>query len=277
MLLSPRYDGPTILTIDAPPRDVLEPVVRQRRRLADVLAGLSDEQWAAPSRCAGWSVRDVVAHLVSVNGFWQFSVASARGGAPTRLLGGFDPAASPPLLVDQMSALSPAQVLEQFVATSEGFLGEIADLDDAGWEAIAEAPAGHIAIRVLAQHALWDCWIHERDIVLPLGIDPVVCDDEVDACLRFAASISPALGLGLGCDVRGSFAVAATDPDVRFVLDVDDTVTLARGAADGRPCLHGDAVELVEALTLRAPMPSSAPHEWTDLLAGLATAFDSPI
>ena len=194
------------------------------------------------------------------------------------MLGGFDPAASPPLLVDQMSALATAQVLEQFVATNDGFLGAITDLDQATWETIAEAPAGYIAIRVLAQHALWDCWIHERDIVLPLAIDPVLCDDEVRTCLRFAASVSPALGLGLGCEVRGSFAVAATDPDVQFVLDVDDTVALVGGTDHGdRPCLRGDAVQLVEALSLRAPMPASAPAEWTDLLAGLATAFDSPI
>jgi uncharacterized protein (TIGR03083 family) len=35
----------------------------QRRSLADVLDGLSDEQWRHPSLCAGWTVRDVAAHL----------------------------------------------------------------------------------------------------------------------------------------------------------------------------------------------------------------------
>src|SRR5690349_13074463 len=35
-----------------------------RRDLADYLATLSDEQWDAPSLCAEWRVRDVVAHVV---------------------------------------------------------------------------------------------------------------------------------------------------------------------------------------------------------------------
>lgn len=31
---------------------------------ADVLSGLTPEQWAAPSLCVGWTVREVAAHLV---------------------------------------------------------------------------------------------------------------------------------------------------------------------------------------------------------------------
>jgi uncharacterized protein (TIGR03083 family) len=39
-------------------------IAEQRRAVADVMDGLSPEQWAAPSLCAGWTVRDVAAHLV---------------------------------------------------------------------------------------------------------------------------------------------------------------------------------------------------------------------
>ena len=39
-------------------------LVAERHRLADTLDTLTDEQWATPSLCAGWTVRDVVAHLV---------------------------------------------------------------------------------------------------------------------------------------------------------------------------------------------------------------------
>lgn len=35
----------------------------ERERLADLLAGLSAEQWDVPSLCARWRVREVVAHL----------------------------------------------------------------------------------------------------------------------------------------------------------------------------------------------------------------------
>ena len=35
----------------------------EARRLDEHFAGLTDADWNAPSRCAGWSVRDVLAHL----------------------------------------------------------------------------------------------------------------------------------------------------------------------------------------------------------------------
>lgn len=39
-------------------------VAAERRELADLLDGLEEAQWNAPSLCAGWRVRDVVAHLL---------------------------------------------------------------------------------------------------------------------------------------------------------------------------------------------------------------------
>ena len=85
MLLTPRYDEPFFLQLDLPLGDPALLLVRQRRRLAALLGELDDEQWAAPSRCAEWSVQDVVAHLVSVNQFWAFSIGAALGGEPKSL------------------------------------------------------------------------------------------------------------------------------------------------------------------------------------------------
>ena len=35
----------------------------ERRRLADHVAGLTEEEWSTPSLCEAWTVRDVIAHL----------------------------------------------------------------------------------------------------------------------------------------------------------------------------------------------------------------------
>jgi len=37
----------------------------ERRALADDLSSLDEEQWARPSLCAGWTVRDVLAHMTA--------------------------------------------------------------------------------------------------------------------------------------------------------------------------------------------------------------------
>ena len=175
-----------------------------------------------------------------------------------------------------MRALTPTEVLDQFVSSNNAFLGTIAELDDAAWSTLAETPPGHLPIRLLAQHALWDSWIHERDIALPLGLTSALELDEVLSCLQYAAALSPALAFSAGTALVGTFSVEANNPELRFDLEVGDTVAVGEGLAAGdAPCLRGDAVELVEALSLRAPLPLSAPDEWRQLFRGLATTFDS--
>lgn len=43
--------------------DLTQHVHAERERLAELLAGLTDEQWDSPSLCADWRVREVVAHI----------------------------------------------------------------------------------------------------------------------------------------------------------------------------------------------------------------------
>src|SRR5215213_3665078 len=45
--------------------DTWNAIRTERASLVDALAGLSDDAWQQPSLCVGWSVREVVAHLIS--------------------------------------------------------------------------------------------------------------------------------------------------------------------------------------------------------------------
>src|SRR5689334_10432807 len=191
MRLTPRYDAP-VVQIDVPLGDVAIPLLRQRARLGELLATLDDAQWAAPSRCDAWSVQDVVAHLVGTNQFWTFSITSAAAGTPTRFLADFDPVATPAQLVDAVRSATPAETLDGYNTSNVALAEAVAALDDDGWAALGEAPPGHLPVRTLTLHALWDAWVHERDIVLALGGDPVVARDEVVASLVYAAALGPA-------------------------------------------------------------------------------------
>lgn len=54
-----------------------------RGRTADLLERLSDDEWAQPSLCDGWAVRDVAAHLT----LQQLTVGTPSGsscGIPAR-------------------------------------------------------------------------------------------------------------------------------------------------------------------------------------------------
>ncbi len=273
--LTPRYDGPPVLRLTGEHPDPAEVLLRQRRRLAAVLAGLDEAQWATPSRCEAWDVRGVVAHLVDVDRFWTFSIGAGRAGEPTRFLATFDPVATPPQLVDAMADVDPAGMLDTFRSGIDGLAAALDGLDADGWDTVAEAPPGHIPLRALALHALWDGWVHERDIVLPLGLTPVEEPDEVAACLLYAAALGPAFAACAGSDREGALVVEASGPATGVVVRIGPEVTASLGGdvPPGAVVLRGGAVELVERLSLRAPLPA-LPAEDRWILGALDTVFD---
>lgn len=277
MQLTPRYGAQPVITLDGPPAAIAGPLIRQRRRLATALASFTDEQWSHPSRCAGWSNRDVIVHLDSTNTFWSMSIAAGVHGEPTRFLATFDPVASPAQLVAGSGDVSTGEVLARFVASTDALVGLCSSLDHAGWSAAAEAPPGHVSVSAVAHHALWDSWVHERDVLVPLGLAPEPEADEVAACLRYVAALGPALALNRGAAGSGVLAIDATGPDVVVVVDIGEQVVVRAGAA-GAPTaelrLAGDAVELLEALSVRRPLTQLIPVGSAWMLRGLSDTFD---
>jgi uncharacterized protein (TIGR03083 family) len=275
MILSPRYSGPTVVTIEGDPGDVAVPRVRQRLRLAELAATFTEAEWSAPSRCSQWSVRDVIAHIAGINPLYVMSAVAGRAGEPTRLMPHFDPAVSPLRMVEQVAALSSAQVLDLLVSSNAELIASAEALDGSGWCTSAESPLGEVPIRLVMSHALWDSWVHERDIVIPLGMTPTVVADEVVASLRYVAALTQGFAFGAGMECRGRFGIDATDPDFHCVMTVDDAVSVrVERPGDDIPVLRGPAVQLTEALSTRLPLPADAPPEWRRLLAGLEYTWD---
>jgi len=274
--LNPRYDTDPLIRLDGPPSSILEPAVRQRQRLVASLGELSDEQWAHASRCDGWSNRDVIVHLDSTNAFWAFSIASGLQGEPTRFLATFDPVASPADLVAGSQAIPSAEVLARFTASTAALTDLLSGLAEDDWSSVAEAPPGHLAISAVTHHALWDAWVHERDILLPLGLTPDEEPDEVIACLRYGAALAPAFAVTNGEADAGLLSVTVRDPDARFLVAVDEQIEVRSGSTDGAGVeLTGDAVEVLEALSIRRPLDQAVDPETAWMVDGLAAQFDA--
>ena len=275
MQLSPHYGPDPLISLDGSPSDIAVPTVRQRRRLVDVVASLSADEWAGHSRCDGWSARDVIVHLDSTNSFWSYSISMGLRGEPTRLLADFDPVASPAQLVASSGDVSSDKVLERFAASTEALATLIESLDVADWSALAEAPPGHLSVSAVAHHALWDSWVHERDILVPLGVEPVAESDELAACLRYAAALGPAFAVSRGPAVHGVMSIVASEPDLAVVVEVGERVDVRTGTTnDPDLALSGPAVDLVDALSIRRALDQPIPEESAWLLSGLAEVFD---
>ena len=278
MELSPRYGADPVIVLDGDPAGIAAPVVGQRRRMLAALEQFDDDQWAQPSRCAGWSNRDVAEHLAGTNAFWVHSIEAGRRGEPSRMLAGFDPAATPAQMVADAAELTSAQVLERFATSTARLIDTVEAIDGEEWSVLAEAPPGHLTVSAVVHHALWDSWIHERDILLPLGDTPVADAHEVTACLRYAVALAPAVGILLGDTRRGRMQVTASDPDISFEVSVSGRVevrdaTSGSGDTGSDLTLAGGAVELVEAISVRRPFDEPLPEASAWMVNGLRTAF----
>ena len=275
MQLTPRYDGPPLVAFPAPVDDLAVPVVRQRRRLAEILATLDDSQWSAPTRCAAWTVRDVVSHLVTVDQFWHLMVTSGLARTPTRFLKNFDPVTTPAQLVESSRDVPSVEVLEQFVAGVAQLADVLTGLDDEQWALPAEAPPGHVALHAVIRHALWDAWIHERDVVLPLGMTPVEEPDEVALALEYAAALGPTFLAMNGSTRTGTLVVDGTDPATHVVVELGSSVVVHDGdAPPGAVRITGRSAELTEAMSQRGPLPDIGDDDrW--MVGGLAQIFDA--
>lgn len=275
MDLHPRYREPAVIDVSALITDPTVALIRQRARLCTMLSELSADEWATPSRCAGWSVQDVAEHLVSVNRYWLFSIGAGLQGEPTRLLESFDPVAVPAAIVEGARGAAPSATLEKLAASNDDLRDLLRSVSGDDWAKPAEAPPGHIALGAVCAHALWDAWIHERDVLLPLGGRQPVEPDEVATSLVYVTALAPAIYLNAGKNVSGTLTMRARRPDLDFTVEVDGQAR-ARPAAqeDAGALVEGDAVDLVEMISARAPLPD-LPSGSLWLVDGLHHAFDA--
>lgn len=143
----------------------LELVRAEREDFADLLAELTPGEWAAPSLCAGWSVRDVAAHCISFEGI------PPRGLAARFLRGRLQTDRINAHAVADLADRSPQQIIAAF-------------RDNAEPHGLTAGFGGRIA--------LTDNMIHQQDIRRPLGRPRRVPPDRLRVALdfvRFAPTI----------------------------------------------------------------------------------------
>jgi uncharacterized protein (TIGR03083 family) len=154
----------------------------ERADLAAFLATLSPRQWQAPTLCARWRVRDVVAHVVS------YDELDMRGLLAHAMRGYFRPSRVNAVALERYRTLGPEQLLELLTV----------HLQPRGLPA---ALGGRVA--------LTEGVIHHQDIRRGLGLPRAVPPERLLIPLRLAL-IGPDIG-GLW-RIRG-VRVVATDVD----------------------------------------------------------------
>lgn len=252
------YDGVTIVVDDD--LSVVEPWLRHRRRLVASLREFSEDQWKSTTRCTNWDARGVVSHLVTVDAFWLTSLRAAQArDEPTTFIRGFDPSTGTDVFVDPMLELPTEVIFQQLIDGTDAFVTMTGGFAANDWDAPGEAPFGHVSARLLLAHAFWDSWLHERDILEPLGLAPAIEPDELLAATWYTLVVGALQG-GLLDDAApvGPGPAAPIDATLRFEELPDDPlrVEIGTGVSITRPdggdaFSAGAAVDVVESLAGR--------------------------
>lgn len=166
--------------------DIMAAVAAERRDQAELLSGLTDEQWDAPSLCEGWTVKHVIAHTT-------LPFRSSAGRVLLEMLksgGRFNHASN-------RMARKDAENL-----STDELLGALKTNIDHPWT----PPGGGLA------GALSHDVIHGLDITVALGIDRKVPEERLRIVL---GGVTPRHVKYFGADLDGK-RLEATDLDWTF-------------------------------------------------------------
>ena len=153
-------------------------VAAERRRMADELERLTDEQWSTPSQCEAWNVEALAAHLITPfetsTPRFLFTMAKKRGD--------FDRA-----IIELTSRVAARHSRREVIA-------KLREHAENRWTPPGAGPATLCAEIV----------VHSQDIRRPLGID----------CPIPAETIDLALGAIDDPELRADYAgrIGVTDP-----------------------------------------------------------------
>ena len=143
---------------------IRELLAAERRELLELLRTLSADEWQTPSLCSGWTVRDVVAHLlwdtVTVR---QYIWVAAKYRWPDRINQHY---------VDEARGLSTDELVSRFESVLDG-----------GWLS-----------RIMTGGMLADLVVHQQDIRRPLSRPRIIAPERLlhtlnirtVGCLRIA-------------------------------------------------------------------------------------------
>lgn len=147
---------------------IWQAVHEERRRLVSDLEGIALEQWQTPSLCPGWSVHDVVAHLI------DSAVTTRLGFVRQMVTARFDFDRANDHGVEKHKAIDPYETLNAFRAVTDR----------------TDTPPGPLATRLV------EAYVHGEDIRRPLGIHRDYPSEHVMTALEYMARTGAGFGGG---------------------------------------------------------------------------------
>jgi len=144
-------------------------------RVVEMWQALTPEQWEELSRNPAWSVHDTARHVADAMALG----ASAVLGEPSPFtLGEFDPRSTPDIWLAESAGDVPARTVERYADAAQRLRVRVGERMAAGDSSLGRTVYGPAHWSVNVVHIFWDSWLHERDVLIPLGLVAESTNDE---------------------------------------------------------------------------------------------------
>jgi uncharacterized protein (TIGR03083 family) len=211
--------------------------------LAEACFELSSNEWALPTECPGWDVKDQLSHLIGIE-------RTIMGDAPPEWDGPLgdhvknDFAAMNEAWVAVRRPFEGAAVRAEFVEVTETRLGQLGKRTEDEWAVVGWSPVGQVPYAVFMEVRAFDSWVHEQDARRAL--------DRPGGCGNLASAISLGRVEGAMPFVVGKKASCADGTSVRFEVagPGDDARAFTVAVEGGRARVVDDDVTPTVALSL---------------------------
>lgn len=194
--------------------------------LDDLVDQLDADQWATRSLCPDWTVRDVLVHLGAVE---HMLLGEPPGSMPDALP--FDKVGE---WMHSVAALDDREMLALYREVIAGRRDELAAMSDADFELPCMTPVGPATYGRFMDVRVFDFWVHEQDIRVPLGVRGHEDGPSAEtAVAEVEASLGYIIGRKVGLPDGMSLTIDLTGPVDRMFHVVVDGRAAQVDALDG--------------------------------------------
>lgn len=133
------------------------------RSTAAVCDGLSSAEWARPTDCPGWDVKDQLSHLIGIERAIMGEAAPRwEGPLGEHVKNDFAAGNEPWIAVRR--PLAGREVYAEFLDVTEARLAQEAGKSEEEWAAVGWSPVGQRPHAVFMEVRVFDSWVHEQDV-----------------------------------------------------------------------------------------------------------------
>ncbi len=189
---------------------------------ADVAAELSVDQWVAQTPCPGWSVADVVAHIIGLERELHGDPVPDHQPDWSTL-----PHVSGPIgqyievAVDLRRGRSRTALLAELRETIALRRADLAQVSTDPTELVAGPGGIEVPRSALLSRRILDIWTHEQDIRVAVGIPGGLdCDAAWVTADRLARELPRVWGKVVGAPEGSRFFIDVTGPGVQFAQTI---------------------------------------------------------